>query len=282
MENTSTIFDADAVLNIQAQQAQQEPGPAVFGLNNTPLEVIEAAAAPADTPAHAVTVTAAPQGLGKFAPACPDAANAAALVFDERWQKFAHSIRTSHFLPRELRSTQDYDSTGDILMFIATAISYGLDPIASLFNKTLYVMPDRNGGFNVGMWTTAKIALATKCGCQVHTSFDPATATATCKVIRNGVEFVGTFSAEEAVIAKKMYKDSEGNYHGDVKTAWGAYWPTMLMRRAQSRALEQAAPDVLMGITSAEELQEIAATEPQVVRVIAAANTDLPKVNKIN
>lgn len=224
------------------------------------------------------------QALQKAAPAaCPDPQNSAALLFDPRWVEFARNVSHSRFLPPELRSTKDYDSTYDILMFQVTALSMGLNPVSSLFSKMLYIMPDARGGLSVAMWTSGKLALAAQHGCVVHSYYDAKTAVGVCEVQRGNAVFKATYTAQEAIIAGKMYIE-DGRLYGYAKSAWEKYWPTMLIRRAQSRALEQAIPDVLLGLASAEEAREWQEVTPipSPVPAPAVVPADIPVPSKIS
>lgn len=194
------------------------------------------------------------------------------VIFSEKWVTFARSIRFSRCIPTQLRSTSEYDSTFDILMYLAAAKSYGLEIPAALFQRSLYLMELPDGSLSLGLWAQTMVAIATSHGCRVRAWYDPTKMAAICSVTRNGETFEGVFSVEEAAIAGKMYFDPESNtYKGVVSkngkgTAWSQYWPTMLIRRATSRACQMACADLLMGVASADEFAD--STGPSVAPTI--------------
>lgn len=244
---------------------------------------------PGDLPAAGINALQVQEPMAGL-PAAPQAAmpqRAEDMMFSDRWINFARMVRFSRFLPTQLRSTKDYDSTYDILMYLATARSYGLQIPAALFNKALYITVAKDGSYNVSMWVATQKAVAVEHGCSVKSWYDNDKLAAFCEITRNGVTTHASFSVQEAVTAKKMYYDETlGEYRGVLTkngqdSVWANYWPTMLIRRAEGRALSQACPDLLMGITSADEILDATTAAVAPTITIKTANAPAKEISEI-
>ena len=244
---TSTLPKIEQVnLRTAAEAPAPVPKPAVFGLTGGNLP----AAASSNNPAADIELEAAPMKPEE-------------MIFSDKWINLAKAVRFSKFIPAALRSSDTYDSTYDILMYLATAASLGLKVPAALFNRSLYITPSQDGGYNVSLWTDTKKAIAAAHKLQIRSWYDEASFAGICEIVRNGTTYTGVYTVTEAVTAGKMYIDqSDGRPYGCVTkngkdSVWRTHWTSMLMRRAESRALSQACPDLLLGFTSAEEAAEM-------------------------
>ena len=92
--------------------------------------------------------------------------------------------------------------------------------------------------------------------------------TAICQVTRKGIEtpFIGTFSVEDAKRATLWEKQGP----------WKQYPKRMLKMRARAFALRDAFPDILSGISSGEEQEDVITV--QATETSAPERTEVPKM----
>lgn len=169
--------------------------------------------------------------------------------------RFAEMIAASDLVPKDYRG-----KPGNCMVAMQMGGELGLSPMQAIQNIAVI-----NGRPSV--WGDAMLAL-----CQVQPdyvdtveTYDPATRTAMCVAKRKGrSDKIASFSWEEAVTAKLDQKDT-----------YKQYGKRMLQMRARGFALRDQWTDVLKGLISAEEAQDM----PKEVRaeVTSQRNVEEPK-----
>lgn len=158
-------------------------------------------------------------------------------------REFAAIIAGSDLAPKDYRGKPD-----NILVAMQMGAEVGLNPMQALQNIAVI-----NG--RPSIWGDAMLAI-----CQasplyggIEETFDEATMTATCTVIRKGQPpVVGSFSKSDAETAKLWGKTG----HSGQPTPWVTYPKRMLRLRARGFALRDAFADALRGMISAEESED--------------------------
>lgn len=150
--------------------------------------------------------------------------------------EFAKFIAGSAMVPKQFR-----DRPADILLAIQWGTEVGLAPLQALQNIAVI-----NG--KPSLYGDSMLALVQGSGAleMIHESIE--NSVATCRIKRKGQpETVRTFSEADAKKAKLWDKDGP----------WKQYPQRMMQMRARSWALRDLFPDVLMGVYSAEEAEDI-------------------------
>lgn len=184
---------------------------------------------------------------------------------NELWT-FCTTIAKSSFVPKDFR-----DRPGDVLAAIQMGAELGLAPMAALQNICVI-----NGRPSV--WGDALLAVILahpECK-ELEETFDAKTKTARCRIVRqrangNTRTTEEEFSWADAEAAKLTSKDT-----------YKQYGKRMLKMRARGFAVRDAFPDVLKGLVTREEAQDIpsnALNEPTgvVEKVPPAAIDATPK-----
>jgi hypothetical protein len=158
--------------------------------------------------------------------------------------EFSKLISSSALVPQAYRG-----KPADILVAIQLGHSVGLPPIQSL--QWIAVINGRPC-----LYGDAALAIVRRSRwCQdVVEQWDDETQTATCSAYRRGSKPVhATFSLEDAKRAGLLQK----------KGPWSDYPRRMAQMRARGFALRDAFPDVLLGLSVAEEAMDIPAEAPE-------------------
>lgn len=159
-------------------------------------------------------------------------------------QEFASMIAKSNFIPKDFQNNE-----GNVLVAIVMGAELGLKPMQALQNIAVI-----NG--RPSLWGDSIKALVMNSGhCESFTeSFDEQSLKATCRVKRKGFDVVeASFSARDAEQAKLWNKPGP----------WTQYPNRMLKLRARSFACRDAFPDLLKGLSIAEEAQDIPETSEE-------------------
>lgn len=162
-------------------------------------------------------------------------------TFDQA-MRMADILAKSAFIPAQYRGKSE-----DVLVAMMMGVEIGLHPIQSLQNIAVI-----NG--KPSIYGDAMIALVQSHHSfeSIQESFDDSTMTAVCKVKRKGVpQHTVRFSQEDATSAGLWGKTGP----------WKQYPKRMLQMRARGFALRDQFADALMGLISAEEAQDYAATQ---------------------
>ncbi len=152
--------------------------------------------------------------------------------------KVSEMIATSSFAPKGMQNRP-----GDILVALQMGQELGLKPMQALQNIAVI-----NGRPSV--WGDAMLAVCRNFrGFEyIHETFDEHTMTATCATKRvNEPEVSRSFSKADAEKAKLWHKDGP----------WSTYPKRMLQMRARGFSLRDNFPDILRGILSQEEAQDL-------------------------
>ena len=230
-----------------------------FTANMNPVEPVQAMPVQATpimrpvTPIAQVEIkTAAP--VQAPAPVAPVAASMP--VLDEKAWEFCSKISHSQMLPAALRSTKDHDTTGDLYLICLEGHALGMNFIQAVTG--FYCLPDQRPA----LYTQTKRALVMKAGGKfIQEEFDEQNGVAICVIRRDGIDYKGTFSVQDGINRGKLYIDGQGQVQGTVSrngkaTPWATDWRNMCAVRACSRACDKAYPDILMGLSSAEDVQD--------------------------
>ena len=192
-------------------------------------------------------------------------------INEKAWE-FCKAISHSSLLPANLRSTKDHDTTGDLYLMLETARSLEMNFIQAI--NGLYCLPDARPA----MYVSTMRALVLRAG-GVFTveEFDEQKQVAICTVLRNGVPYTGKFSVQDAINRGKMIVNANGIAEGTVSrngkpSPWRQDYRNMCAVRACGRACQKGFADVLMGLSSAEEVRDLievpALDMPSVPRVL--------------
>lgn len=192
-------------------------------------------------------------------------------IIEEAWE-FCKRISYSTLVPINLRSTKDHDTTGDLYLLLEMARSLDMNFIQAI--NGLYCLPDARPA----MYVSTMRALVLRAG-GVFTveEFDEQKQVAICTVLRNGVAYTGKFSVQDAINRGKMIINANGVPEGTVTrngkpSPWRQDYRNMCAVRACGRACQKGFADVLMGLSSAEEVRDLievpALDMPPVPRVL--------------
>lgn len=150
--------------------------------------------------------------------------------------KFADYLANSDLVPKDFQR-----KPANILVAVQWGMELGLQPMQAM--QSIAVINGRPA-----LWGDAVIALARSSSlCEYITETDDG-ETATCRVKRRGEEEqVRTFSMTDAKLAGLASKQGP----------WTQYPKRMRQMRARAFALRDVFPDVLRGVSVAEEVQDI-------------------------
>lgn len=150
--------------------------------------------------------------------------------------RFAELLSNSDMVPRDFKG-----KAGNILAAIQMGAELGLSPMQALQNIAVV-----NG--RPCLWGDALLALVKRSNLLEYIEETDDGNVATCRTKRRGepIEVLRTFSMEEAEYAGLTKKESP----------WKAYPKRMRQMRARAFCLRDAYPDVLKGISVAEEAQD--------------------------
>jgi hypothetical protein len=161
-----------------------------------------------------------------------------------RPSNLGEAIEMAKMLSRSGMVPKSYEGKPEaILVAVQMGNEIGLPPMAALQNIAVI-----NG--RPSIWGDAMLALVAShpdC-CGVSETFDKASMTATCTVMRKGWAdpIVRTFSVVDAKTARLWGRQGP----------WSDYPLRMLQQRARGFALRDAFPDALRGLISVEEAQD--------------------------
>ncbi len=229
----------------------QQPAPV---LNNLP-PVANAAAAPLqayepvefDAPeviehAHATAVSAPLSAV-------PLASGVLALpnTHEGCWE-LAEQMAKCDFCPVPVRSP------ANVFYMLVKAVSFGL-PWTEAFTA-FYVIPSAKSGARLGMYVRTMESICRKYGCWTVT-VDKSTgvATATGKRYSDGATDTVTYDGFDAALRGCLKREADGSIVG--LGNWADKWPDMLKARATGRLLSSLFADVLGGVTSVEEMNDM-------------------------
>jgi hypothetical protein len=148
--------------------------------------------------------------------------------------EFAKIMSDSDLVPKDYRG-----KPGNVLVAIQMGQEVGLKPIQAVQNIAVI-----NG--RPAIWGDALLALCMPHIATIMENYDEESQTAYCSVTRkNGLEGHGQWSMEDAKRAGLAGRET-----------WKSYPRRMCQMRARGFALRDAMPDVLKGITTAEEAQD--------------------------
>lgn len=176
-------------------------------------------------------------------------------ICEKSWN-FCKAMSKSKLLPMQLQATADHDTTADIYMICGLGHSLGLDFFQAI--NGIYCLP----GALPALYVRAKRALVLRAGGVFKTeTVDLKQGIATCVISRAGVDYTGTFTVADAIRRGKLYKDERGQIKACLtksgKASPWADWPVMLLNRAVGRACDKGFADVLLGLSSAEDIQDV-------------------------
>ena len=152
--------------------------------------------------------------------------------------EYAKIIANTDLVPKDYKG-----KAGNVLIAVQMGAEVGLPPMAALQNIAVI-----NG--RPCLWGDALMAVCVSSPlCEyVNEEFDEETMISTCRVKRkNHKEHIQVFSLQDAEQAGLMSKPGP----------WRQYTKRMLQLRARTYALRNKFPDLLKGIHSAEEQQDI-------------------------
>lgn len=165
--------------------------------------------------------------------------------------RFAELLAGSDLVPKDYR-----EKPGNCLVAIQMGGELGLSPMQSIQNIAVI-----NG--RPSLWGDALLGVCLPHVDNISESDDGATAT--CVVVRGKRTVTATFSTEDAKRAGLSGKSGP----------WTQYPQRMRQMRARSFALRDACADILRGVQSAEESQDI---QPEVrAEVMSSKTVDEPK-----
>ncbi len=145
-------------------------------------------------------------------------------------------------------------SAGDVYYMLVKAASFGL-PWTEAFSL-FYVIPSEKNGARIGMYVKGKESICRKHG-QWTVSVDKTTGVATASGIRYSDRATATVTYDgfDAALRGRLTRNENGDIEGVDK--WKDKWPDMLKARALGRLLDRLFSDVLGGVTSVEEMNDM-------------------------
>lgn len=231
------------------QQAQQDPNlevlPAEYQPQQPSTQITINPVAPA--PVHAVTTVENVANKVEYP------------VLNEKAWDFCQKISKSTLIPESIRSTETADHTADVYMIMALGNSLGLNFMQSL--SGIYTVP---GTARPALYTNTKRALVLKAGGLIDERWDDQANAAIVTITRGSQKYTRTFGVQEAISMGKMFIDPNDGIAKGVRSRsgnaspWAIDYKNMCMLRALSRCCDAAYADVLMGLSSVEELNDYA------------------------
>lgn len=180
----------------------------------------------------------------------------------EEAQKWCSYLSHSQMVPKNFQTPEGskIDKGANIYAAIIKGAELGLKPMQAL--NAINVIEGR-----ISLSTDAKKAVCMRFGKISQTYSDGnGNPTWTVKVERPGFADVeisySAVDAAQADLMKVKTLDSGVKVWSGVKGAWCGYWKRMLLKRAMSWALDDAFPDILSGLATTEEIQDLVAPAP--------------------
>ena len=204
-------------------------------------------------------------------------------VLNEKAWDFCQKISKSTLIPESIRSTETADHTADVYMIMALGNSLGLNFMQSL--SGIYTVP---GTARPALYTNTKRALVLKAGGLIDERWDEQSNAAIVTITRGSQKYTRTFGVQEAISMGKMFIDPNDGIAKGVRSRsgnaspWAIDYKNMCMLRALSRCCDAAYADVLMGLSSVEELNDYATyteNEPTTTKEPTAKLTPASEVN---
>lgn len=171
----------------------------------------------------------------------------------EECKALAEYVSKSALVPAAIRNRPE-----SVFFIIARAAVLGIS-WPNIFS-TFFVLADKNGNVNMGMYVKAKAAMCAKFG-KWDVEVDCQKGDATARGVRfdNGHSLNITYSAYEARLMGRLDLDSNGVVIG-IGT-WRSHWPDMMKTRALGRLLDALFPDIIGGFISKEDFDDRAYSE---------------------
>jgi hypothetical protein len=167
--------------------------------------------------------------------------------FDE-FMSFAQIVAQSTMVPK------DYiNNPGNVIIAVEMGYELGLKPLQSLQNISVI-----NG--RPSLWGNILPAIAYNSGqCEyIKEELSSDKQVATCRVKRKGQpEVVQTFSIQDAQKANLLGKDN-----------WRYYPQRMIARRAKNWAINDAFPDLLLGMSIQDEMEDFVHTQTENIKEV--------------
>jgi hypothetical protein len=155
--------------------------------------------------------------------------------------EFAQMMAKSNIVPKDYQG-----NPGNVLVAVQWGMEVGLQPLQAMQNIAVI-----NG--RPSLWGDAMLALVQGSGLLEYFHEESTDLVATCTIKRKGMpESVRTFSMDDAKRAGLLGKQGP----------WNNYPKRMMQMRARGFALRDNFADVLRGMHSAEEQQDMAAIQP--------------------
>lgn len=171
----------------------------------------------------------------------------------EECKALAEYVSKSALVPAAIRNRPE-----SVFFIIARAAVLGIS-WPNIFS-TFFVLADKNGNVNMGMYVKAKAAMCAKFGkWEVEVNCQKGDATARGVRFDNGHSLNITYSAYEARLMGRLDLDSNGVVIG-IGT-WRSHWPDMMKTRALGRLLDALFPDIIGGFISKEDFDDRAYSE---------------------
>lgn len=193
-------------------------------------------------------------------------------IIEKAWE-YCKALSHSFMLPANLRTTKDHDTTGDLYLILEMARSLDMSFIAAI--NGIYCLPDARPA----LYVSTKRALVLRAGGHfINEDFDENTQTAFCTAVRNGVHYTGKFSVQDAINRGKMIINPNGVAEGvftrnGKPSPWRQDYRHMCAIRACGRACDLGFADVLLGLSSAEDVRDF---EVQVPALPKSTKMELP------
>lgn len=177
-------------------------------------------------------------------------------INDKAWD-FCQKISKSGLLPNTLQSTPEHDRTADVYLMMITGKDLGLTFSQTI--QSLFVLPNARPA----LYVQAKKAIIVSRGCRIiKEEYNEQEQQGICEILRDGITFRAVFTVQDAINRGKVYIDpNDGRIKGCLTakggaTPWTTDWRRMCVVRAVGRCCDQAAPDFLLGLASAEDVQD--------------------------
>jgi len=173
----------------------------------------------------------------------------------------ANALCKSTMLPREMQTP------ANLKLVLLQGLSMGFDPIQAI--RGSYVITSKDQPPRVGYYVEALVALVRTSSVCRFFRVEEATAER-CRVVCARTDEDETMlhifeltmaQAQAANLDKKWEKGSDGKYHPETKYTWKAAPADMLRNRTCGRAVKSVFQDVVFGMSTPDELDDIAAAD---------------------
>lgn len=179
---------------------------------------------------------------------------------DEAW-RLSKALAMSQMLPKSLRGKDP-----DVLAMLLYGQDLGLSPMQSI--QGIYVVEGRPS-ISAQLW----LALVRRAGHRVSV-IEHSMERCTVEIVRGdtGERHSATFTLDEAIAAGRVKRLEDGSLRARSEQGkplpWELYPKAMLLARAVSQVCRFAAPEIAFGFYSADEVEEIAEREAEVVESV--------------